>query len=248
MRNEKGEITFKSFFKWLRSDSGKRYSFFIFYGLFFIFVFVILSFSNNDNTLNNNVNNNNNSNDNSVNNNQETNKEESVFPYSIKNIEDTSYDFSYVVNFNDESKEYLGYKNNDKITIQEGTNTYEYNYQDGNLVYQGTMEPIDNIEFLNIYELKRIIKNSKLVSETRITDTREYLYNYVIKSNSLNDLLNSDIEIIDNLENEIIIQADSLNNFKKITMNITNYFKEISEDSESIDNYKITFTYGDNNE
>ena len=43
MRDEKGKITFKSVWKWLRSDQGKKYSFVIFYAIFFIFLFIFIS-------------------------------------------------------------------------------------------------------------------------------------------------------------------------------------------------------------
>lgn len=244
MRNEKGEITFKSFFKWLKSDKGKRYSFFIFYLFFFIFVFIILSFTNNvDNSLNNSNNNSNND----VNN-QETNKEESIFPYSIKNIEDTSYDFSFTVNYNESLKEYLGYKNNNEVTIQDDINTYKFNYRNGKLVSESLDYEIENIEFFNIYELKRILKNSKLVSETKITETKEYLYNYTIKTSDLAELLDKDIRIDDDLENEIVVKANSLNEFKEVTLDLVNYFKEINSSDEEMTNYKIVFTYGDRDE
>ena len=43
MRDEKGKITVKSVWQWLRSDTGKKYSFFIFYFFFFLVLIIFLN-------------------------------------------------------------------------------------------------------------------------------------------------------------------------------------------------------------
>ena len=220
MRDKNGKITVKSFWHWLRSDKGKKYSFVIFYFFFFLFLFLLLTFQGTD-TL--------------------TNKEESVFPYSIKNIEEGDYSFSYLVLVNDSFKEFVGNKKGRSITIQDDTGSYSYLYQNGNLLYQGIEEPLQYPEFLNIYNIKMAIKEATLQAETKLTATKQYIYTYTIKNSSFSKILNK--EITSTEENEIIIKTNTMKEVEEIQLNLLNVMKELSE--EEIKNYTITFTYGE---
>lgn len=224
MKNEKGEITLKSIWKWLRSDTGRKFSFLLFYVFFFTFLFLFFSFSGTT----------------SMNHQQES---ELSFPYSIKNIEASSYTFSYLLKINETTKEFLGEKKNGIVTMQDDTGIYEYFYQEGSLVFEGEQDPLAYSEFLDIYELKRMLKNSKLVSETKVTDTNEYIYNYSIQNEILSKLLDLPLEANEKEVNEIIVKTDSKKELKSITLNLVPFFKEVIEDP--ITTYEITFTYGD---
>ena len=126
--------------------------------------------------------------------------------------------------------------------MQDDTGMYEYIYQGGRLVFEGEETPIGYLEFLDIYELKRILKNSKLLSETKVTDTGEFIYNYVIQSAFLSELIDLPLKTGENLENEIVVKTDAKKELKAITLNLSPFFKEAIE---TITIYEITFTYGE---
>ena len=215
MRNEKGVITVKSVWKWLRSDSGKKYSFVVFYLGFFIFVFILISLpSPNDNKIENN-----------------------------------SYKFKYILKINDNLNEYLVDKNNNKLTINDDTGIYNYSYQDGKLIYDGNLKPISYSNFLNMYDVKRILKNSKLISETKLTETEEYLYNYSVKTSDLIEIL--DIDSLNfsefDLENKIVVKANKKKELETITFDIINFIKTVEDiDLEiNLTTYEIILDYGE---
>lgn len=227
MRNEKGEITVKSIWKWLRSDKGKRYSFFLFYIFFFIIIFIFLSYRD----------------DTQVNENKEENLS---LPFSTTLFDKSEYDFVYTINYNENSVDYLGKKNGTSIILRDDRGAYNYIYQDGNLIYQGIENPLVYQEFLDSYELKRIIKNAELVSETKLKQTNEYIYTYTIKTEELFELFNKDFIIQDNLDNEIIVKTDSNNQISEITLDILNYVISINETiEEEILTYEIVINYGE---
>lgn len=233
MRNEKGDITIKSVWKWLRSDSGKKYSFAVFYLVFFIFIFILISLPSPNDTKNEN----------------NYQKEENTFPYSIKEIENNSYKFKYILKINDNLNEYLVNKNNNKLIINDDTGIYNYSYQDGKLVYNGDLEPISYSNFLNFYEVKRILKKSKLISETKLTETEEYLYTYSLKTSDLIEIL--DIESLNfsefDLENQIVVKANKKNELETITFDIINFIKTVEDiDLEiNLSSYEVILDYGE---
>lgn len=222
MKDKNGNITIRSVWSWLRSDKGKKYSFFIFYIFFFIFVFVILSFKNEDTRPN------------------ET--EKLSLPYSIQSFENDTSKFMYTINYNDNISEYLIVREGDNVTLSDDRGVYHYRYQDGNLVFLDEIEPSFYSNFMNIYELKRMIKGATLDSETKFSSTGEYVYKYQILNSTLCNLLNTNL-ITSDLNNEITIQTDASKETKMITLNLTNYFKNVL--SEDVNLYEITLTYGD---
>lgn len=233
MRNEKGDITIKSVWKWLRSDKGKKYSFFIFYFFFFIFIFILISLpSPNDTKTENNHQN-----------------EQNIFPYSIRSLEKVSYKFKYILKINDNLNEFLVKKNKDKFILNDDTGIYNYTYQNGKLIFDDELEPITYSKFLDFYEVKRILKNSKLISETKLTETEEYLYNYSIKTSDLIELL--DIETLNfsefDLENKIVVKANKKKELETITFDIINFIKTVEDiDLEiNLTTYEIILDYGE---
>ena len=225
MKDENGKITIKSIWKWLRSDTGKKASFFIFYFFFFLFIFMFLSSGDNQTTP--------------------QQEEETSFPYSITNIEANNYSFSYILTINDTNYEYLGERDNNTLTINDDTGIYTYSYQNGNLIFEGVDNPLKYPEFLNIYDLKTILKTATLQSETKLTTTNEYIYTYEIKNSQLLNLLNltTDLSIDIDLDNEIIVKTNSNKEFQEIQLDILNFMK-IVENAE-LNTYTITLTYGD---
>ena len=174
MRDEKGNITIKSVYKWLRSEKGKKYSFVIFYLIFFIIIF--LFFMPNNSELSNN------SLDNSSN-------IDSSLPFATNNLENEVYKFKYTIDNGLEKNSYDGEKSQDMIILTNGVNTYNYLYDDNKkLESEEENNPVEHLEFLDIYELKRIIKTSTLKSEVKFPSTNEYEYNYEITNQELGNI------------------------------------------------------------
>lgn len=231
MKNEKDEITIKSIWKWLRSDKGKRYSFFLFYLFFFIIIFIFLSYREEEVVKENKE--------------DVLEKEEySNLPFKTS-LFDEDYTFTYSINYNNETSDYLGRKNKEKVILNDDRGTYNYIYQNGILIYQGINEPINYKEFLDCYEIKRIIKNSKLISETKLNQTGEYLYKYSITTRELYDLYDKIYNNLENLDNEIIVKTNLNNEITSINLNVLNYVKN---DILDVKTYEIIITYGDKDE
>ena len=219
------DINIKTIWKWLRSEKGKQYSFIIFYFFFFLFLFIFINAGRTTTNTNNNTNN-------------ITNNEESSLPFITKNLEQNNYNFKYIVKSNYDELLYKGIKNNNTITIIDDTGEHDFIYQNGKL------ESSYNIlykELFDIYSIKRIIKNSKLVSETKLNETEELIYNYKITNNNLNNILGNTITNL-NLENEIIIKTDNKKEILEINYNLINYQKEF--DNNLVD-FSITLELGD---
>ncbi len=228
MRDEKGNITIKSVYKWLRSEKGKKYSFVIFYLIFFIIIF--LFFMPNNSELSNN------SLDNSSN-------IDSSLPFATNNLENEVYKFKYTIDNGLEKNTYDGEKSQDMIILTNGVNTYNYLYDDNKkLESEEENNPVEHLEFLDIYELKRIIKTSTLKSEVKFPSTNEYEYNYEITNQELGNILNEEKNSIE--INEITVKTDKNKKVQSLKMNLANYMKK--NDSENT--YIITIEYGENYE
>lgn len=231
MKNKKDEITIKSIWKWLRSKKGKRYSFFIFYIFFFIFVFIFISLPSNM-TIDNN--------------NNDNNLPEETLPYSTKNLEENDYKFTYVINNNNSQADYVGEKENNNIVLRDDRGEYIYTYQNGELKFNSNETSPALIKFLDIYEIKKIIKNSKLVSETKLITDNNYLYTYIIKTSDLLELYEEENEAMGELNNSVSIKTNSQKQILEIKLDVLGYMKTLEE--ETIDKYEIIITYEENNE
>ena len=231
MRDEKGNITIKSVYKWFRSDKGKKYSFFIFYLIFFIFLFIFISIPYKESPTNNDI-----------------PKEDSSLPFKTSNLETSNYEFIFETTIDDKTITYQGIKKDKQISLMIDTQEYNYNYQDGKLVFLGEEKPTFYTEFLDIYEIKRIIKSATFITETKYQVTEQIEYNYEIKSNSLDELLNNNDSYYEETTNKIIILCNENNEIEKITLDISNFSKEENIIEEQPKLYLITITYGGKDE
>jgi hypothetical protein len=159
MKNKKEKVNIKTIWKIFRSEKGKKYSFIIFYIFFFIFLFIMLSFPNNNTSLKN-----------------ETTSNDSL-PYKTKNLEDKSYKFTYIIKHDLDLAEYSGEKDNSSIVLKDDRGVYNFIYQNGNLINLENYN-IPYQKLLDIFEIKKFVKNSKLISETKMTDDNLYIYNF----------------------------------------------------------------------
>lgn len=234
MKNKK-ESNIKTIYKWLRSDKGKRYSFFIFYIFFFVFVFIFLAFTNSSQDEFQDTNNT----DTNINNKQEVT---SSLPFNTSNLENNNYTFKYQVLKNDKKKEYLGEKQTNLIKILNDTGTYEYKYRNGNLIEN--IELDEYYQLFDIYTIKRIIKNSKYEYKQEYNDGR-IIYSYLIKNGDLANFLEIENYKQDDLHNEIKIETNNKNQVYEITFDIINLINNSSNLDDKDTMYKIIITYGD---
>lgn len=223
MKNNNKDITIKSLWKSFRSSKGRKISFLIFYICFFIFLFIYMAPTkkiNNENEI------------------------KEIFPFKINNIEEKSYNFTYIINKNNELLEFLGIKELNAITLKDDRGEYSFIYQNGSLTRTDNNNlNIPYNKLLDIYEIKRIIKNSKLISETKLNETNEYIYKYEIKNKDLSDIFNNNIETDE--VNEINIRTNSKKELKEIVFDFINYEKISDKD---IEKFIITINYGETDE
>ena len=207
MKDEKGNVTIKSIYHWLRSDSGKKYSFFIFY--FFFFLVLIIFINTNQTSV------------------SEKNKTESVnLPFSTINIENKNYDFTLTNKINDLEIKYTGNREENNITLSNDNDSKKYNFiiENGNLTNQDNIDLKFNLEFLNIFEIKRILKKGILASEVKFPQSEKYEYNYEITTKELGKILNLDLES-ENV-NKITVETTKEKNLKLITLDITDFMNQ----------------------
>ena len=208
MKKNNNDINFKTIWKILRSEKGKRYSFIIFYVFFFIFLFIFMNIDLKPNNKNNNQNNN------------KTEVEEttilSSLPFDTNSLENNNYNFKYIVNCPIKIT-YKGEKNNNiyKFTNDE---TIEYELLNGELKED---KKVMYVNFTNVYFLRQVLKNSKIISETKLNETNEYIYTYNINNNILGEFLNEDNNSND--KTEIIIKTDSNKKIENINVDLSNY-------------------------
>ena len=221
---KKKEFNIKTIFTWLRSEKGKKYSFFVFYFFFFIFLFIYLKVTSNYEV------------DNSENNYR--------FPYQISILENNNYSFQYLLTSNLKEEEYLVEKSNSKLYVKDDQGIVEYSYKNGVLITDNDRIPYSKL--LNIFELKRLIKNSVLETETKMNTTGETIYNYSISNQELANIFNVSIDSALELNNNITIKSSSDKKIKEIRFNLLNYENMISDSKYS--NFEIVFIFGDANE
>lgn len=218
---KKNEINIKTIWKFLRSEKGKRYSFFIFYIFFFIFVFSIASLGNN----------------------KIVKEPEQSLPFKTLVIENNNYSFQYTIKTNYNEIPYKGIKDKNDIVVYGDEGEYHYNYLNGKLINANDNNKILHEELFDIYEIKKIIKSSKLISETKLNEDNKYVYNYKITNDKLNQLFNNNVD--DNLENEITIKTNSKKELEEIEFNLLNYEKK---NNTELNECLITIIYEVNNE
>jgi len=216
----KKDINIKTIWKALRSDKGKKYSFVIFYVFFFIFLFIFMSINN-------------------VSDSNQT-KEISSLPFSVKELENSNYNFTYQINQNNSIVLYNGFKGNGMINLSDSNNNYTFTYTSGELSTTTNNNNIKYYKLLDIYTIKQIIKNSKLISETKINETGDLIYNYSVSNSYLNTIFLNNVS--NNLNNNIIVKTNNLKVVYEIDFDLVNYEKNINSDTHL---FEINIRYGE---
>lgn len=229
MRNENGKITIKSIWKWLRSESGKRWSFVVFYLFFFAFIFILLSLPGSSTT----------------NKNDKTN--ESSLPFKISNLENNTYNFNYTKIEDEKTLIYLGKKENNEITLTNDDEVITYTYLNGSLKPSNTDDTDIFYQLLDVYELKRIFKTSKYISKMELISDSSIIYNYEITNQELAEILNIEVFTNQELVNHIEISYKN-QSVDSITFDLLNLVNNSNTNNNSYNSYKIIITYGDSNE
>lgn len=151
----------------------------------------------------------------SIQNNKPDNEiEESLNYYETSNLEKSDYLYKITIQNNNELQILEGSKSN-----KESINNYEY------------------YEFVDLNELKRIIKNSKYLSKSLYSENN-YKVNYEISNNDLYRLF--DIELESSEINNIILTVKENSDLKSIEFDFSNYIKSIKED---VFLYKVLIEY-----
>ena len=209
MKNKKNnnDINIKTIWKILRSEKGKRYSFIIFYVFFFIFLFIFMNIDIKSNNKNNNQKNNQKL--------EETTMISSL-PFDTNSLENNNYNFKYIVSCPSKIT-YDGIKNNNiyKFTNDE---TIEYELINGEL---NEDKKVMYVNFTNVYFLRQVLKNSKIISETKLNETNEYIYTYNINNNILGEFLKEENDSSD--KTEIIVKTDSNKKIESISVDLSSY-------------------------
>lgn len=134
--------------------------------------------------------------------------------YQTINLEKSNYTYKITIQKNLEIEILEGSKEN-----KESINNYEYQ------------------EFVDLIEIKRIIKNAKYLSKTLYSDNT-YKVNYQINNKDLGELFEKDI---DNKEiNNIVLITTNNSDLIGIELDFSNYFKIIESD---INVYKVLISY-----
>lgn len=153
------------------------------------------------------------------NNNVETNNlpvsEETSFTYKTDLIENNNYSYVYEIEENDNINTIRGIRDDENYEVSE----YKYKY------------------FLDIYNIKKLIKNSKYLY--KIDNNNEISYKYEIENKTISNLLQNSKEI-ENGVNNILVYVDNNDNVYKIELDLTSYMISINEYTK----YHLTLYYG----
>ena len=148
--------------------------------------------------------------DNVINDNEET-----VITYKMDNIENNNYSYVYEIEENDNTYIFKGIRNEENYEVSE----YKYKV------------------FLDIYNIKKLIKNSKYLY--KVDNNSEISYKYEIDNKKIASMMQLD-ETIEEGINNIVVYVDGSDNVYKIELDFSNYMKSVNE----YDMYHLTLYYG----
>ena len=147
--------------------------------------------------------------------NNEVNDGETVITYKTDLIENNNYTYVYEIIENDRTYTFKG------IRDQENYDVSEYKYKN----------------FLDIYNIKKLIKNSKYLYKT--DNNNEISYKYEIDNKTLSNMLQDNKTPSEGINN-ILVYVDNSDNVYKIELDFSSYMNSINEYSK----YHLTLYYG----
>ncbi len=146
---------------------------------------------------------------------KEVTNEETVITYKTENIENNNYTYVYEIQENDNTYTFKGIRDDENYEVSE----YKYKF------------------FLDIYNIKKLIKNSKYLY--KIDNNNEISYKYEIDNKTLSNML-QDGKTPNEGINNILVYVDNDNNAYKIELDFSNYMKSIEE----YQRYHLILYYG----
>lgn len=141
--------------------------------------------------------------------------EETSFTYKTDLIENNNYTYVYEIEENENVNTIRGIRDDENYEVSE----YKYKY------------------FLDIYNIKKLIKNSKYLY--KIDNNNEISYKYEIENKTISNLLQNSKEI-ENGVNNILVYVDNNDNVYKIELDLSSYMVSINEYTK----YHLTLYYG----
>ena len=141
--------------------------------------------------------------------------EETSFTYKTDLIENNNYTYVYEIEENENVNTIRGIRDDENYQLSE----YKYKY------------------FLDIYNIKKLIKNSKYLY--KIDNNNEISYKYEIENKTISNLLQNSKEI-ENGVNNILVYVDNNDNVYKIELDLSSYMVSINEYTK----YHLTLYYG----
>ena len=141
--------------------------------------------------------------------------EETSFTYKTDLIENNNYTYVYEIEENENVDTIRGIRDDENYQLSE----YKYKY------------------FLDIYNIKKLIKNSKYLY--KIDNNNEISYKYEIENKTISNLLQNSKEI-ENGVNNILVYVDNNDNVYKIELDLSSYMVSINEYTK----YHLTLYYG----
>ena len=179
----------------------------LFFGFYFFFFLFLSFFLNANKNIDKSADNNNN--------NQVVDKENNsqvTDLFTINPIVDNNYFYNYTILENGNEINFTGQINDKNFLIEE----YAYNY------------------FLDIYNVRQLIKNSKYISKTDYSDN--IVYQYELTNKTINELRGE--ELNSEGTNKITVTVNSNLVVTDIELDLNNYM------SNKFNEYKITLQYG----
>ena len=224
MRDEKGKITVKSVWKFIRSEKGRKYSFVIFYAIFFIFLFIFLRAPATYI--------------------EEKPKEEiSSLPFVTSKVESNNYNFIYKEIINEKEITFEGTRENNLITINNERDRYDYQEENGELTFLGDLNPINYYKLLSIYNVKSLLKDASLVSKVEFPGTSEFAFNYDIESSTLAEFFGEELISDEESLNRVIVNCNKDLEVTSINFDIYNYWKQENTEDTETTSYVIELDY-----
>ena len=146
---------------------------------------------------------------------KEEEKGETEITYKTDYIENSNYTYVYEIEENDQKYTFKGVRDDENYEVS------EYKYK----------------TFLDIYNIKKLIKNSKYLY--KIDNNNEISYKYEIDNKTISNLLQNSKEI-ENGVNNILVYVDNNDNVYKIELDLSSYMVSINEYTK----YHLTLYYG----
>ncbi len=143
------------------------------------------------------------------------NNEETVITYKTEFIENSNYTYVYEIEENENIYSFRGIRDTENYEVSE----YKYKY------------------FLDIYNIKKLIKNSKYLY--KIDNNNEISYKYELSNKKVASMLQKEEDVEDGINN-IIVYVDSSDNAYKIELDLSSYMRSINEYTK----YHLTLYYG----